>query len=236
MRTQLFAVLATLAVAGCGRAGSQPQSTTTYQHVVDVTKGEAERIAATPGLVVRRGRNLDVLHNGNKIYTTPGTDCARSEDCRRFYFIRPVKLRSPVTHQIETYAELLAYDGPDGYFIPLENGRTIHIKGEAAGSPDGRWLAFGSQSFDNSGSPSVPLTFRNMTKRQPDIVFNTPCTPNEWLDSERLTVLCQYDANDKPDLYRQTDYIWFEGVAQQDNAGRWTVRHTRIITRRVTGF
>lgn len=237
MRTWAFLALETLALAGCGRPSGHAAPTTTYQHVTKIKEGESARIAATPGLVIVRGAFIDVLHNGQKIYTSSRLDCRTFEDCQSFYFIRPVRLKSPTTHQVETYAQLGAPSYPTRrYIIPLENGEVIRTAGEAAGSPDGRWLAFGMQAFDDPENQPTNLTFRDMSGKKADIVFNTPCAPDRWLDTERMTVLCQYNANDKPDLYRQRDDIWFEGIAQPDNSGQWTVRRTRTITRRVLGF
>lgn len=235
MRIWLSLAIAALALSGCDKlpvahkAASpwpdfQHRLATTYRHSVALNAGEAERLRAHPELAARDGLTLKVFHNGKLIHTAVGTDCDKDADkCDSFYFVGPVAVVSPVTHKLEAYAQIgeLHYESSGGYWIPLDNGKSIHTDGQASGSPDGHWLASGDEFFDEQDGTGN-LVIHDMTTARPDVIFAPSCMPNQWNSAAEFTALCEQ--------FEEAGDIRFEAVARRDVGGQWSLTTTRILS------
>ncbi|WP_443750597.1 hypothetical protein [Asticcacaulis solisilvae] len=241
MHIRLIALTAAVVmVSGCDRLPAPPVQSvsataptwpnldhrlpTTYRHATDLNEGETERLAAHPELAVRSGLTLKIFHNGKLIRTLKGTDCDKDpENCDAFTFIGAVALMSPVTHRMEPYAQVAEgfYEGAARYFIPLESGKSVDTDHEASGSPDGHWLASGSDGIDDQGETLGNLMIRDMAAKHPDIIFDPSCMPNQWTGPNQFTALCERTTI--------TGDLWFEAQAALDAKGQWTLTTTRIL-------
>ncbi len=178
-----------------------------------------------PAVATLTGETLAVFFRGKKIYSAETGTCplatSTDHDSCQVHYIKSLKLLSPETGQIESYAQLeFNYGNYGDDFLPLGQGALFYIDGEAFASPDGKTLVAGSLDPLNR-----QLTIYDWTGHAPPMRFEDGCVVNAWQDDHRFTVLCDH----VDPSHQNTGSHAYEGRVEQDASGHWSLQQTRLL-------
>lgn len=159
-----------------------------------VRQDEAQAMALADGLASRNGDTLTISYYGKPVISFTDHNkftCFEEDPCERWYLLGTMPLQFPNGH-LASHA-LVVYDPGEApkLLIIDQAGTAVWFNGNLSASPDGHFIADGSQRSVHTGPHLQIIDWTSQGHSSGYKVEGIGCQPMTWLDSNNLILRCE---------------------------------------------